>query len=110
MAIDDRQITATLDIVFCLDCSPSTISSRNQLRETILSILRRIPSYDEGNVRLALIEFGADNISPATRTHPFTSSMANFREWLDNVQIDGGTANDSKAVGETARFSLIIIL
>jgi Mg-chelatase subunit ChlD len=109
IAMSDQRMmttTTTLDIVFCLDCSGSIMSYMNQIRAIISSMLRRVPQYGQGNIRLALIEFRSDRVHPTTRIHQFTPSVEIFREWLENVTIEGGCVDDSKAIGKEKHLSL----
>jgi Mg-chelatase subunit ChlD len=93
-------MTTTMDIAVCLDCSSSIAFYSQQIRSIILSILRRALGCHQSDVRMALVEFLSHLDDWITRTHPFTSSINTFQEWINAVQTKGGYLDESKAIGK----------
>ncbi|CAF3318803.1 unnamed protein product [Rotaria socialis] len=101
-------MTTTMDIAVCIDCSSSITSNFDRIRLNILSILNEALTEHQSDVRMALIQFRSHYDNWVTKTHPFTSSMDLFQEWINAVQIDGENSNECKAIVDALDESLAL--
>ena len=88
-----------MDIAVCLDCTSSVAPSLCEVRERIVAMIE--PALrNNGDIRLALIEFRSRNDSWVTIIHPFTHSAQTFQHWLNNTQAEGGSQDGTRAIGK----------
>ena len=85
--------SAILDLAFAMDCTGSMGSYIKTAQQNIRDIVESIVSSEKSNVHLALVEYRDHPPQDATfitRTHDFTSSVAQMKTWLDGCSAQGG--------------------
>lgn len=92
----------SVDIAICLDCTSSIASTFCQVRDRISSIIEPLIDF-KNNIRLALIEFRSRDDTWVTVIHPFTNSTNTFQNWLNNVQVKGGSKDGTRAISKRER-------
>lgn len=97
---DHWNVTTTMDIAVCFDCSLSMSFYSNYIRRMILSVLRKIIMSDQHiDIRMALNQFQSHYDRWVTQVHPFTSSIDEFEEWMNAIETKGENFVNCKAIG-----------
>jgi Mg-chelatase subunit ChlD len=82
-----------LDLAFCMDCTGSMGSYIENARNSIRTIVEEIVASEKSDVRLALVEYRdhpPQESTFVTKTHDFTSSIKDMKNWLDACSANGG--------------------
>ena len=82
-----------LDLAFCMDCTGSMGSYIENARNSIRTIVEEIVASEKSDVRLALVEYRdhpPQERTFVTRTHDFTPSIKEMKNWLDACSANGG--------------------
>lgn len=85
--------SAILDLAFAMDCTGSMGSYIATAQQNIRDIVESIVSSEKSNVRLALVEYRdhpPQDATYVTRTHDFTASVSQMKQWLDGCSAQGG--------------------
>ena len=82
-----------LDLACCMDCTGSMGSYIENARNSIRTIVEEIVASEKSDVRLALVEYRdhpPQERTFVTRTHDFTPSIKETKNWLDACSANGG--------------------
>jgi len=82
-----------LDLVFLCDCTSSMSSYLQAAKQNIQKIVEEIVMMEKCDVQFALVEYRdhpPQDTTFAARTHKFTSSVSKMREYVNEMQAQGG--------------------
>ena len=79
---------------------PVWSSLRLQYLEPLLRGLEQGPASGQHELSLVLFQCGLPYSRCSLETGGWTSDMAEFRQWLDNVRLDGGGCQDTPLSGK----------
>ncbi|UJR35308.1 hypothetical protein I4U23_028070 [Adineta vaga] len=88
----------SIDIAFCLDCSLSMSFHLEPIRRSMLSTLRQMTNVHGSSVRTAMIKFQSHCDQWRTHSHPFTSSIDTFEQWIPIGPLTGDNSDEKKAI------------
>jgi len=87
------QMSKELDLVFLCDCTSSMSSYLQAAKQNIQKIVEEIVMMEKCDVQFALVEYRdhpPQDTTFAARTHKFTSSVSKMREYVNEMQAQGG--------------------
>jgi len=93
---------SVLDLAFVMDCTGSMGQYIENARNSIRDIVDEIIRSEKSDVRLALVEYRdhpPQDETFVTRTHDFTASVEEMRQWLGNCEAMGG-GDEPEAVAD----------
>lgn len=85
--------SSILDLAFVMDCTGSMGSYIQNATQSIRQIVEEIVSMEKSDVRLALVEYRdhpPQDASFVTRSHDFTESIKEMKNWLEGCSAQGG--------------------
>ncbi|CAF5025886.1 unnamed protein product [Rotaria sp. Silwood1] len=93
----------SIDLVFCIDFTSSTMSNFNQIHPNVLGICVTA-SASQGDVRIGIIKFRSCHDTWKTKVYGFTQNMHTIQQVLSDYDLGGGSSDGYEAVGKTNRF------
>jgi len=85
--------SSVLDLAFAMDATGSMGSYIESAQQSIRQIVEEIVGGEKSDIRMALVEYRdhpPQDESFVTRTHDFTDSVKEMKQWLDACTADGG--------------------
>ena len=92
-------MNSAIDVVICLDSTPSMAPAPARVKNLILDIFNTVLTSSPNDSRISLIKFRSCNDDPVTTTCPFTQCRNAFNQCLDSDQPENGSEGGFKAVG-----------
>lgn len=87
------------DIAVCFDRALSISFHRAAIRSTLSSIFRGARDINPSCLRMAINAFKSHGDQDLLYSRPFTSSLDEFWQMFDGVQMTGDDSDEKKAIG-----------
>eukprot|EP00743_Colponemidia_sp_Colp-15_P000535 GILK01000602.1.p1 GENE.GILK01000602.1~~GILK01000602.1.p1 ORF type:complete len:437 (+),score=52.86 GILK01000602.1:88-1398(+) len=88
-----KELGASLDLVFCVDCTGSMGSYIASAQENIRSIVEKLIAFEKCDVQFALVcyrDHPPQDSSYVTQVFNFTKSLSKMQEYVDSMSANGG--------------------
>lgn len=85
--------SSILDLAFVMDCTGSMMSYIISATNSIRQIVEDIIAFEKSDINLALVEYRdhpPEEETFVTKSHDFTSSIIEMKNWLENCDALGG--------------------
>ncbi|CAF3709022.1 unnamed protein product [Rotaria sp. Silwood1] len=93
----------SIDLVFCIDFTSSTMSNFNQIRPNVLSVCVTA-SASQGDVCIGIIKFRSCHDTWKTKVYGFTQNIHTIQQVLSDYDLGRGSPDGYEAAGETNTF------
>lgn len=96
-------MTTQTDVVFAYDSSLLITMYKERISDTVRTVTKHVPTSNQDDTRMNLVEFQSHVDGFLTKTHSFTTEKQHFHAWIDAVPTESVTEKSCKFVGKFER-------
>jgi len=96
-------MTTETDVVVVYDSSLLITMHKPRISDTVRAVTEHVPTSNQDDTRMNLVEFKSHVDDSLTKTHSFTTEKQHFLTWIDAVPTESVTEKSCKFVGKFER-------
>lgn len=91
-------MTTETDVVVVYDSSLLITMHKSRISDTVRAVTEHVPTSNQDDTRMNLVEFKSHVDDSLTKTHSFTTEKQHFLTWIDAVPTESVTEKSCKFV------------